>query len=83
MRCRFTFVELMNTTLDFAIEYEKEYGESFVAARAVNILKDVRVFEFLTGMSAQSHYQYKRAAKMMLKHEGVLDLLKSLSDDDG
>lgn len=53
-----TFLSLMKTTLNFAIAFEEQYMEKFIATRTVAILKDMTDSDFLRGVDAQSYYEY-------------------------
>lgn len=48
----------------------------------MNIVKDMMGFKFMTRFSAQSYYRYIRVVKMMLRHETVLTLVRSVNADD-
>lgn len=84
MVCRdSTCVVLMEEILNSAIAFEKEYKEKFVAARIVEIMKDMRGSDLLTEMSTQDCYRYICALNMMLKHESVIALVRTLNGDRG
>lgn len=58
MRRVFTFLNLMKIILNFAVTFEDEYNERFIATRIVDTVKDMIGSDIWTGMSAQSYYQY-------------------------
>lgn len=72
----------MKAILTFPIPFEKECNEKLVSPRIVDIVKDVISSDFLTGISAQTFYQYISVIRMMLKHKGVLAKEESLNSDD-
>lgn len=45
------FVDLMKTVLDFAILFKEKYNEKLVAARIMEMRKDIIDFDILTGRS--------------------------------
>lgn len=51
------FVDLMKTTLSFAIAFKKEYKKKFVANRIPDIVKEMMGLVFLTGISAECYYR--------------------------
>lgn len=69
----------MKTALTFAIGLQNDYIKKFVAARVMNIVKDIAGFELLARMRAKSYCRSILANKMMLKHEVGPALLKSLN----
>lgn len=76
-----TFVIFMYTILKFAIAYKK-YNEKFVVTCIEDIVQDVMVSGFLTGISDQSYYQCIWMANLMLRPESVHALMESLNGDD-
>lgn len=50
-----TFVVLLKTVLASTVELEREKEKEFVAARFVNIMKNMMHFNFPTELSSQNH----------------------------
>lgn len=81
LRCDSTFVNLMKTVMNFAVTFEKCYGEKFVATSTLDTVKDMIGSHFLKIMRSLSYYRYDRVAKKILKHESILALVESQHDD--
>lgn len=72
------FVGPMKTTLKFAIAFEKEYYEKFVATRIQDTMKVVLGSEVLTEMKIQSYYRHIPVDKMILRHKSLSPPLEIL-----
>lgn len=77
-----TFVDSMNTTMNFAFTFEKEYSKKFFATCVVDIVKERISFAFLTGMCAQSYHPYTRGSEMMMRHGSVFPPVRGLKAND-
>lgn len=75
----FTFLDVMKTILHYSVVFAKAYTGKLVAARIVDIAKDMIRSDFHTAMSAQSYYGYIQVAKVILGHENVVSLEESLN----
>lgn len=71
-----TFLNLVKTVLNFAIAFEKEYDEKFVATGVVDIAKDMIGSDILTRMCSQYYYRNIQIAKMFMRNESIPDLVK-------
>lgn len=73
---------LMKAILSFAMTSVKEYSWKLVAARIVEVVKDVMSCNVLTEMSSKSRYRYIRMVGMILRLASVLAVVEVLHGHD-
>lgn len=82
VRRDFRFVALIKKTLNFAIEFEKEYSGGLVASSIVNFVMYMTGSGFLIEMRSQPQYGYTRVSGIWTTYEGFQDLIESLNIED-
>lgn len=75
------FVDVMKTSMNFAISFEEEYNKKFVATANLDIMKELMRSDFLRARDAQLFHGYILFAKMLLSHEREFTPVEILTGD--
>lgn len=75
------FTDIIQSVLNYARAFDEDNAVSFIGARVLGIVDDIILSNFLAASFKASYVRYIRVAKIMIKKEGVLHLLESLSMD--
>lgn len=79
VRREIRFIGTIQSVLNYARTFRERYAVSFVNAHVLDIVENMMSSKFLAENSKATYAWYIHAAKMMIKNNGALPLLVSLS----
>lgn len=71
-------VPVVMSIISFSAEFKKYHGVSFLAARTVNIVKDMPSSNFLFHNSLQTYQLYIREVKLLLQFPNILNSIEKI-----
>lgn len=77
-----SFVGIAKSVLNFSPAFDKEHGMSFLAARIVDIVDDMHLFDHLTDDSPHTYQVIIQVAKFLFQRPNIRNIIEEIDEEE-